>query len=144
MSYRLRNQGKSLWTFETSNDFIKKDKRCPSTKCRRNNEIFITAVEEAKLSCEAVRNRYFCIEIRISIDFCSVSQVITVYRRGLASLLAVLSTEIRENHAISVETQRLINQIDEREKNIERLRSEVFKTWYHKKCIKLYRTEYYW
>ena len=80
-------------------------------------------MEEAKLSCEAVRNRYFRLKA-----FEQSGLVITLQRRGLASLLSVLSTEIRENHAISVETQRLINQIDEREKNIERLRSEVFKT----------------
>ena len=50
------------------------------------------------------------------------------HRQGLASLLAVLKREIDDNREVSIETTRLINQIDEREKNIERLRSQVFRT----------------
>ena len=47
------------------------------------------------------------------------------FRSGLAKLMSVLEVEISSNASISAETERLLAKIDERERNIENLKSEL-------------------
>ena len=49
----------------------------------------------------------------------------TNFRSGLAKLMSVLEVEISSNASISAETERLLAKIDERERNIENLKSEL-------------------
>ena len=49
----------------------------------------------------------------------------TFFRSGLAKLMSVLEVEISSNASISAETERLLAKIDERERNIENLKSEL-------------------
>ena len=46
-------------------------------------------------------------------------------RSGLTKLMSVLDVEIASNASISAETESLLAKIDERERNIENLKSEL-------------------
>jgi len=87
-------------SLESPINFEYKPSGCIHPCCRKNNSIFSNAVEEAKQTCESVRS-------------------------GLAKLMSVLEVEISSNASISAETERLLAKIDERERNIENLKSEL-------------------
>jgi len=87
-------------SLESPINFEYKPSVCVHPCCRKNNSIFSNAVEEAKQTCESVRS-------------------------GLAKLMSVLDVEIASNASISAETERLLAKIDERERNIENLKSEL-------------------